>query len=204
MDPPERPGSLDAGDAGVDGALLGGAAGVEAVADPALGAAEAPPAAARPPLVPALASIDAVGDGAGEGAGDDDGDVDGDTAGGAAGALPVAAAVPRVPAEPADDAAGLEAPGFSRMPGGRDGGAFSAVLHGARRNRLRGRSLPNHPAIHGPTRSASTSATPTPRHTRNHRALKMLGWRRTRCDTSDLMRLILEFPKYDRILAGQC
>jgi hypothetical protein len=157
-------------------------------------------------VVPGFASEDPVGDPAGDPTVDPFDDPDGGpaAAGGEAGAVLVADAVPRGAAGIGDGVTGLAGRGFSATAGGRGGGAFSAVLHGARRNRLRGRSLPNHPAIHGPTRSASTSATPTPRNTRNHRAAKMLGWRRTRCDTSDLMRLMLDFPKYYRILDGQC
>jgi hypothetical protein len=106
--------------------------------------------------------------------------------------------VPGAAGGPGDDATGLESPGFgvSLVP--------TAVLHGARRNRLRGRSLPNQPATHGPIRSTTTTATPAPRQMRNQRALKMLGGRRMRRDPSDLTRLMLEFPKYDRMLAGQC
>jgi hypothetical protein len=81
---------------------------------------------------------------------------------------------------------------------------FSGALQGARRNRLRGRSPPNQPATEGPIKSASTRATPTPSAIRNQRTPKMLGCRRMRCDTSDLTRLMLEFPKYGEMLAGQC
>jgi hypothetical protein len=179
-----------------------------AVAGPARGALEAPPAAAWPAVVPGFASVDPGGDPVGD-PGDpaDDPGGDPDAAGGVggdAGVLLVADAVPRVAAGVGDDPTGLGEGGFSATVDGGGRGAFSAVPHGARMNRLRGRSLPNHPAIHGPTRSASTSATPAPRNTRNQRAVKMLGWRRTRCETSDLMRLMLEFPKYYKILAGQC
>jgi hypothetical protein len=123
------------------------------------------------------------------------------------GGLSVAAAVPRgaVGTGETGGAVGFTArPDFS--PTGGDERVWDVRLserHGARRNRLRGKSPPNHPATHGPTRSASTTITPAPRHSRNQPALKMLGWRRMRCDTSDLTRLILEFPKYDRILDGQ-
>jgi hypothetical protein len=169
------------------------------------GAAADAPAAGRLAVVPGFASVVAVDVPVGDPFDGPDGDPD--AAGGAAGEVGaglVADAVPRGAAGVGDDATGLAGRGFSAPGDGRGDGAFSAVLHGARRNRLRGRSLPNHPATHGPTSSASTSATPAPRNTRNQRAAKMLGWRRTRCDTSDLMRLMLEFPKYYRILAGQC
>jgi hypothetical protein len=114
-----------------------------------------------------------------------------------------AAAVPRA----GPDGAGVGLAGLSRGvagPGARGCAAFSDVLHGTRRKRLRGRSLPNQLATEGPTRSARTRVTPTPSAMRNQRTLKMLGWRRMRCDTSGLTRLMLEFPKYDRMLAGQC
>jgi hypothetical protein len=93
---------------------------------------------------------------------------------------------------------------FSLLAAGeRSCEVLTSELQGASRNRLRGKSPPSHPATHGPIRSTSATATPAPRQIRNQRAPKMLGWRRMRCDTSDLTRLILEFPKYDRILAGQ-
>jgi hypothetical protein len=105
---------------------------------------------------------------------------------------------------------GGRAPGLERL--GRDAfgsgeracAVFSEPLHGANRKRLRGRSPPSQFASDGPTKSATASAMPVPNAMRNHRTLKMLGWRRIRCDTSGLTRLILEFPKYDRMLAGQC
>jgi hypothetical protein len=87
--------------------------------------------------------------------------------------------------------------------GGRDG--WTVLLgppHGTKEKRLRGRSLPNHPTTDGPTSRTRTSATPTPSAMRTQRTLKMLGRRRMRCDTSDLTRLILEFPKYGRMLAS--
>ena len=121
----------------------------------------------------------------------------------APGTLPGAAAVPR--AGPDDARPGLVRLGCAGTGSGARGCAvFSDVLHGKRRKRLRGRSLPNQLATEGPTRSARTRATPTPSAMRNQRALKMLGGRRIRCDTFDLTRLILEFPKYNRMLAGQC
>jgi hypothetical protein len=118
-----------------------------------------------------------------------------------------AAAAPRTELD--DDAEGL---GGGEALGGLGGAlasgaaraVFSEAPHGTRRNRLRGRSPPNQLATEGPTKSARTRATPTPSAIRNHRTLKMLGWRRIRCDTSDFTRLMLEFPKYDTMLAGQC
>jgi hypothetical protein len=89
--------------------------------------------------------------------------------------------------------------------GGREG--WTVLLepaHGAKEKRPRGRSLPNQPATDGPTSRRRTSAMPTPSAMRTQRTLKMLGRRRMRCDTSDLTRLILEFPKYGRMLASQC
>jgi hypothetical protein len=137
-----------------------------------------PPAASRP-LVPGWLSIVAPG------------------------VLPVAEAVPRA-------GEGGNAPGLERLgrdgadSDGRDWTVFSDPPHGTSRNRLRGRSPPNQLATDGPTRSARASTTPTPSAIRNQRTLKMLGWRRIRWDTSVLTRLILEFPKYGRMLAGQC
>jgi len=113
-------------------------------------------------------------------------------------------------AEGALPASGGRAPGLERLGRvivGSDGRAcavFSGPPQGASRNRLFGRSPPNHPATEGPTKSAMARTTPAPSAMRNHRTLKMLGWRRIRCETSGLTRLILEFPKYDRMLAGQC
>jgi hypothetical protein len=115
---------------------------------------------------------------------------------------PVAAAIPRAGPVADDWGARLERLGVGGTVWGC--AVLAGALHGTRRNKLRGRSLPNQPATDGPTRSTITRAMPTPNAMRNQRTLKMLGCRRIRCDTSDLTRLMLEFPKYDRMLAGQC
>jgi hypothetical protein len=119
------------------------------------------------------------------------------------------AEVPAVPRAGlgADAAGGGELGVLSRGvtgSGGRDWTVLVDLLHGTKDDRLRGNSPPNQLATEGPTSSPRTSRRPTPSAIRNHRALKMLGRRRMRCDTSDLTRLILEFPKYGRMLASQC
>jgi hypothetical protein len=106
-----------------------------------------------------------------------------------AGALPAAPAVPRVVLDAACPGPNGDGTGLVRLgrevtgSDARDCAVFSdfsGAPHGARRNRLRGRSLPNQPATEGPIKSASTRATPTPSAIRNQRTLKMLGWRRMR------------------------
>jgi hypothetical protein len=64
--------------------------------------------------------------------------------------------------------------------------------------------LRSQPSTVGPTSSPRIIRVPTPRITRNHIAVKMLGRRLIRCDTSVLKCLIQEFPKYDPLLARQC
>ena len=146
---------------------------------------------------------------------------------------PPAATRPLVPTRPARRALGLRPAAADALPvvaadagAGSDGGTTGFVRLGRVSGRLR------RPGLHGLLGSAaagdeqeqaSRQIAPEPsrrprarpeargRGRRQHRArsrnqstLKMLGWRRMRCDTSDLTRLIREFPKYDRMLAGQC
>src|SRR5262249_11681123 len=82
-------------------------------------------------------------------------------------------------------------------PGGRDWTVLLGPPHGPKR-------APSHVATDGPARSSRATTTPAPSAMRNHRAVKMLVRRRMRCDTSDLTRLILEFPKYGRMLGSRC